>query len=240
MAMAKKREIFKVDEDALKDMMASESISCGKSGTDVGENVLPVTEKEKNVPDVKTQGQEKSRKTIRADPGLEEKVEMYKELFLDRKKSVHRKQTYISYDMYRAWRAVSPKNPKNILKMMWIVLTVAVLVCGLLLCCVYVLSNKICSLKRQVRELNEKIGIANCFPEYSRVYLNDAPVGKGRQIRIRCGLYNKASRLIPFMAPGMSVSVYVSNIVEEHLKRHGELLKNELECFLYKDSLWKN
>ena len=73
--MAKKREIFKVDEDALKDMMASESISCGKSGTDVGENVLPVTEKEKNVPEVKTQGQEKSRKTIRADPGLEEKVE---------------------------------------------------------------------------------------------------------------------------------------------------------------------
>ena len=71
--MAKKREIFKVDEDALKDMMASESISCGKSGTDVGENVLPVTEKEKNVPEVKTQGQEKSRKTIRADPGLEEK-----------------------------------------------------------------------------------------------------------------------------------------------------------------------
>mgnify|MGYP003178686181 CR=1 FL=1 len=72
--MAKKREIFKVDEDALKDMMASESISCGKSGADVGENVLPVTEKEKNVPEVKTQGQEKSRKTIRADPGLEEKV----------------------------------------------------------------------------------------------------------------------------------------------------------------------
>ena len=99
MAMAKKREIFKVDEDALKDMMASESISCGKSGTDVGENVLPVTEKGKNVPEVKTQGQEKFRKTIRADPGLEEKVEMYKELFLDRKKSVHRKQTYISYDM---------------------------------------------------------------------------------------------------------------------------------------------
>ena len=94
--MAKKREIFKVDEDALKDMMASESISCGKSGTDAGENVLPVIENEKNVPEVKTRGQEKSRKTIRADPGLEEKVEMYKELFLDRKKSVHRKQTYIA------------------------------------------------------------------------------------------------------------------------------------------------
>lgn len=28
--------------------------------------------------------QEKSRKTIRADPGLEKKVEMYRELFLDK------------------------------------------------------------------------------------------------------------------------------------------------------------
>ena len=52
--MAKKREIFKVDEDALKDMMASESISCGKSGTDAGENVLPVIENEKNVPGSRT------------------------------------------------------------------------------------------------------------------------------------------------------------------------------------------
>ena len=107
--------------------------------------------------------------------------------------------------------------------MMWILLTVAVLVCGILLFCVYVLSKRICSLKEQVRELKEKTGIANRFPEYCRVYL-----------------YDKASRLIPFMAPGMSVSAYVSNIVEEHLKRHGELLKDELERFLYKDSLWKN
>ena len=94
--------------------------------------------------------------------------------------------------------------------------------------------------ERTGRELKEKTGIANRFPEYCRVYLNDVPVGNGRQIRIRGYLYDKASRLIPFMAPGMSVSVYVSNIVEEHLKRHGELLKNELECFLYKDSLWKD
>ena len=124
--------------------------------------------------------------------------------------------------------------------MMWILLTVAVLVCGILLFCLYVLSKRICSLKEQARELKEKTGIANRFPEYCRVYLNDVPVGNGRQIRIRGYLYDKASRLIPFMAPGMSVSAYVSNIVEEHLKRHGELLKDELERFLYKDSLWKN
>ncbi len=98
--MAKKREIFKVDEDALKDMMASESIACGKYGIDVSENVLPATENEINVSEVETQGRGKSRKTIRADPGLEKRVEMYRELFLDKRKSVHRKQTYISYDMY--------------------------------------------------------------------------------------------------------------------------------------------
>ena len=98
--MAKKREIFKVDEDVLKDMMASESISCGKSGGEVGGNVVSATEKGKNVSEVEKQEQEKSRKTIRADPGLEKKVEMYRELFLDKRKSVHRKQTYISYDMY--------------------------------------------------------------------------------------------------------------------------------------------
>ena len=96
--MAKKREIFKVDEDVLKDMMASESISCGKSGGDVGGNVVSATEKGKNMSEVEKQ--EKSRKTIRTDPGLEKKVEMYREMFLDKRKSVHRKQTYISYDMY--------------------------------------------------------------------------------------------------------------------------------------------
>lgn len=98
--MAKKREIFKVNEDVLMDMMASESISCGKSGGDIGGNVVSAAEKEKNVPEVEKLEQEKSRKTIRADPGLEKKVEMYRELFLDKRKSVHRKQTYISYDMY--------------------------------------------------------------------------------------------------------------------------------------------
>lgn len=106
--MAKKREIFKVDEDALKDMMASESISCGKSGADVGENVLPVTEKEKNVPEVKTQGQEKSRKTIRADPGLEEKVEMYKELFLDRRSPYTESRPISAMTCIAGWRVSFP------------------------------------------------------------------------------------------------------------------------------------
>lgn len=97
--MAKKREIFKVNEDALKDMMASESISYMNSKSGCSEN-SPSIEKEEVIREVENQGQEKSRKTIRADPGLEEKVKVYKNLFLDKRKSVHRKQTYISYDMY--------------------------------------------------------------------------------------------------------------------------------------------
>lgn len=47
--MAKKREIFKVDEDVLKDMMASESISCGKSGGDVGGTLFLLQKKGKCV-----------------------------------------------------------------------------------------------------------------------------------------------------------------------------------------------
>lgn len=97
--MAKKREIFKVNEDALKDMMASESISYMNSKSGCSEN-FPSIEKEEAIREVENQGQEKSRKTIRADPGLEEKVKVYRNLFLDKRKSVHRKQTYISYDVY--------------------------------------------------------------------------------------------------------------------------------------------
>lgn len=97
--MAKKREIFKVNEDALKDMMASESISYMNSKSGFSENSSSI-EKEEVIREVENQGQEKSRKTIRADPGLEEKVKVYRNLFLDKRKSVHRKQTYISYDVY--------------------------------------------------------------------------------------------------------------------------------------------
>ncbi len=98
--MAKKRDIFKVDEDALKDMMASESISCHPSGTGGSECGVSSAEKEGIVRKVEKTEQEKPRKAINEESGLEEKVEMYRTLFLDRKKSVHRKQTYISYDTY--------------------------------------------------------------------------------------------------------------------------------------------
>ena len=54
--------------------------------------------------------------------------------------------------------------------MMWIVLTVAVLVCGILLFCVYVLSKRICSLKEQVREF--------AFMSYAEIIFISAKTGQ--------------------------------------------------------------
>ena len=54
--MAKKREIFKVNEDALKDMMARESISCAKPETGSIEN-LPSREAENEVKEVEKREQ---------------------------------------------------------------------------------------------------------------------------------------------------------------------------------------
>ena len=61
--MAKKREIFKVNEDALKDMMASESISCAKPETGSIEN-LPSRESENEVQEVEKREQKKLRKAV--------------------------------------------------------------------------------------------------------------------------------------------------------------------------------
>ena len=124
--------------------------------------------------------------------------------------------------------------------MYWIVLTLAVMVVGLLLCCIYVLFSKISSLKERIRELNEKVGIPNHFSEYNRIFLNDVPVGNGHQIRFRSDLYEKTSRLVSILAPGLSVSTYVSNVVEEHLDCHREMLKNEFDRIVHEVLLWKN
>ena len=69
--MAKKREIFKVNEDALKDMMASESISCAKPETGSIEN-LPSREAENEVQEVEKREQKKLRKAVHTDPNMDE------------------------------------------------------------------------------------------------------------------------------------------------------------------------
>lgn len=82
--MAKKRDIFKVNEDALKDMMASESISCAKPETGSIEN-LPSREAENEVQEVEKREQKKLRKAVHTDPNMDERLDLYRTQFLERK-----------------------------------------------------------------------------------------------------------------------------------------------------------
>lgn len=81
-----KREQTEVDEERLKAMIAGEVSSYRRPTIDNTE----ATE-EKAVPAEK-----------------EDRAEQYESVFLNRKESVHRKQTYISYDIYRKLARILP------------------------------------------------------------------------------------------------------------------------------------
>ena len=81
-----KREQTEVDEERLKAMIAGEVSSYRKPVATV-----PETPEGKTVP-----------------VGNEDKAEQYESVFLSRKESVHRKQTYISYDIYRKLARILP------------------------------------------------------------------------------------------------------------------------------------
>lgn len=81
-----KREQTEVDEERLKAMIAGEVSSYRKPSASDSE-----TPEGKAVPEKK-----------------EYKAEQYETVFLSRKESVHRKQTYISYDIYRKLARILP------------------------------------------------------------------------------------------------------------------------------------
>lgn len=81
-----KREQTEVDEERLKAMIAGEVSSYRKPAA-----VNPDASEGKVVPAKE-----------------ESKAERYESLFLSRKESVHRKQTYISYDIYRRLARILP------------------------------------------------------------------------------------------------------------------------------------
>lgn len=81
-----KKEQTEVDEERLKAMIAGEVSSYRKPS---GDGPDP--------PEVKTALVKK-----------EGKAEQYESVFLSRKESVHRKQTYISYDIYRKLARILP------------------------------------------------------------------------------------------------------------------------------------
>lgn len=81
-----KKEQTEVDEERLKAMIAGEVSSYRKPAMD----------------SMETPGE----KTVPAKKG--NKAEQYESAFLSRKESVHRKQTYISYDIYRKLARILP------------------------------------------------------------------------------------------------------------------------------------
>ena len=87
-----KREQTEVDEERLKAMIAGEVSSYRKPAV-----VNPETSEETKVIPEKE----------------ESKAERYESLFLSRKESVHRKQTYISYDIYRRLARILPLLSEN-------------------------------------------------------------------------------------------------------------------------------
>lgn len=102
----KKRSVFNVNEEQLKEFMANGTDAEGSPKASLAET------KETAVPTPAPEEPEKplpiSRKAAKGGGSLAEKVGTYRKNFLSRKLAVHRKQTYISYDTYRRLARILP------------------------------------------------------------------------------------------------------------------------------------
>lgn len=105
----KKRSVFNVNEEQLKEFMANGTDAEGtpktpladEKGTTGADAPDPVREEpEKPLPAL--------RKSAKNTGPLAEKVQAYRTIFLNRKIAVHRKQTYICYDTYRRLARILP------------------------------------------------------------------------------------------------------------------------------------
>lgn len=99
-----KREAFSVNEERLKEIMAKETSADGTPK-------ISQPEEESQIPqaqELPEKAPAAPRKANRAASTAMDKVERYEEAFLSRKESVHRKQTYISYETYRKLARILP------------------------------------------------------------------------------------------------------------------------------------
>lgn len=92
-----KREVFNVNEERLKEIMVHETDAEGTPRN------APVTGEGASAAVQKNSGRLK-----RSAPAPEERLKEYREHFLSRKNSVHRKQTYICYETYRRLARILP------------------------------------------------------------------------------------------------------------------------------------
>lgn len=94
-----KREVFNVNEERLKEIMAH--------GTDAeGTPKNPSAEEEMASGNIIVPRPKSNDR--KSEPVLSGKIREYRELFLNRKNSVHRKQTYICYETYRRLARILP------------------------------------------------------------------------------------------------------------------------------------
>ena len=92
-----KREVFNVNEERLKEIMAH--------GTDAEGTPRNAPVPKDGAPATVRENSGKLKKSV---PALEDRMKEYREHFLSRKNSVHRKQTYICYDTYRRLARILP------------------------------------------------------------------------------------------------------------------------------------
>ena len=96
----KKRGVFNVNEERLKEFMAN--------GTDAeGTPKTPFAE-EKTTRETDIFPSVREDEPAGSGTSLPEKIQEYRKNFLNRKIAVHRKQTYICYDTYRRFARILP------------------------------------------------------------------------------------------------------------------------------------
>lgn len=99
-----KREAFSVNEERLKEIMAKGTAADGTPKKSQAEEE-PQAPQVQDTPEKSSTAPRKANRTVSA---VTEKVEKYEATFLSRKESVHRKQTYISYETYRKLARILP------------------------------------------------------------------------------------------------------------------------------------
>lgn len=76
-------------------------------------------------------------------------------------------------------------------------------------------------------ELREKITMMEA--SYRRKFLKNNPQGRRVQVYIDRSLHEQIKRFLPAVAPDVSLSSYITNIVEEHFERYIDEINRRYE-----------
>lgn len=71
--------------------------------------------------------------------------------------------------------------------------------------------------KSLLKEMEEK-------SVYAETFLERKMTGTGRQTYIHGSLYGELVRILPVIAPGLSVPAFVNNVLADHLKQHQDVI----------------